>query len=74
MNNSTGYRWISNEEAHAIFKEMEYEAKIQYLEQKLIDMTKNRDWWKAQCKELYEDFKPLAEKLEKLFPTQGIQL
>jgi hypothetical protein len=74
MNNHTGCRCISDEEVHEIFKEMEDEAKIQNLEQKLADMTKNRDWWKAQCKELYEDFKPLAEKFERLFPTQGIQL
>ena len=32
-----------NEEAYEVFKEMEYEAKIQELEQKLADMTKNRD-------------------------------
>lgn len=65
---------ISNEEAHEIFKEMEYKAKIQELEQKLADMTKNRDWWRTQCKEFYEDYKTLAEKLERLFPTQGVKL
>lgn len=68
MNKYTGCCCISNEEAHEIWKEMEYEAKIQELEQKLRDMTQKRDWWRDQCKEFYEDYKTLANKLEKTFP------
>lgn len=74
MDNRTGYRYISDEEAHEIFKDMQYEAEIQVLEQKLKDMTKNRDWWRDRCKEYYEDYKVLADKLAKLFPTQGVKL
>lgn len=72
MNKFTGCCCISNEDD--IFKDMEYEAKIQELEQKLKDMTENRDWWRAQCKEFYEDYKTLADKLAELFPTQGVKL
>lgn len=66
INNFTDCCCISNKEAHNIFKEMEYEAKIQELEQKLKDMTENRDWWGAQCEEFYEDYKTLTDKLKKL--------
>ena len=74
MNNHTGYRCISDEDADRIFKEMEYEAKIQELEKKLKDMTENRNWWRDQCKEFYKDYKVLADKLAKLFQTQGVKL
>lgn len=74
MNKFTGCCCISNEEAHGIFKEMEYEAKIQELEQKLKSMTESRDWWREQCREFYEDYKVMADKLAELFPTQGVKL
>lgn len=74
MDNHTGYHCISDEEAHEIFKDLQYEAKIQELEQKLKDMTENRNWWRDQCKEFYKDYKVLADKLAKLFPTQGVKL
>lgn len=74
MNNHTGCCCISDEEAHGIFEEMKYEAKIQELEQKLKDMTAKRDWWRDQCKEFYEDYKVLADKLEKVFPKQRVKL
>lgn len=74
MNNHTGRCCISDEEAHEIFEEMQYEAKIQELEQKLKDMTAKRDWWRDQCKEFYEDYKMLADKLEKMFPKRKVRL
>ena len=74
MDNHTGYCCISDEEAHEIFKDMQYEAEIQELEQKLKDMTENRDWWREQCKEFCKDYKMMADKLAKLFPTQGVKL
>lgn len=74
MNKFTECCCISDKEAHEILKEMEYEAKIQELEQKLKDMTENRDWWRDQCKEFYEDYKTLADKLAKVFSTRGVKL
>lgn len=74
MNNHTGCCCISDEEAHEIFERMQYEAKIQELEQKLKDMTASRNWWRDQCKEFYEDYKMLADKLEKMFPKRGVRL
>lgn len=70
MSDFTGHRCISDEEVHEIFEEMQYEAKIQELEQKLKDVTANRDWWREQCKEFYEDYKMLAGKLERCFRSR----
>lgn len=70
MTNSTGCRYISNEEVHEmakVFKEMEYEARIQELEQKLRKMTESRDMWRDCCRQ----FKTLADKM---FSTEGVKL
>jgi hypothetical protein len=39
-----------------------------------INMTESRDWWREQCKEFYEDYKVMADKLAELFRTQGVKL
>lgn len=39
-----------------------------------INMNEERDWWRDQCKEFYEDYKMMANKLAKLFTTQGVKL
>lgn len=67
MTNSTGCRFISDEKVFEIFEKMEYEAKIQELEQKLKKMTESRDIWRDRCKQ----FKALADKM---FPSQAVKL
>lgn len=74
MNNHIDHCCISDEEAHEIFENMQYEAKIQELEQKLKDMTASRNLWRDQCKEFYEDYKMLADKLDKVFPKREVRL
>ena len=68
--------WMKNEPVKEYEKKIieDYEKAIHNYQQQIIDLTEkldktraNREWWKTQCNEFYEDYKVLSEKLKNMF-------
>ncbi len=37
------------------------------IEDRIRHLTESRDWWRDQCKEFYEDYKVVTDKLSRIY-------